>query len=153
MNGLKLFLENEQTEETKELFEKLMKNAGRCFFKKGENKRAIGCFREVLAIYPDNLSVLALIVSWMLEILALNFDLLGWHRNSGEKLRRGLEDHCQGPRIGSWLWREKIHRVNGETRGTLPSRAEKAGCKAKADVFKNVRWSYGIPRRSKISKK
>jgi len=64
-NGLRLIQEfiskNEQTEETKELFEKLMKNAGRSFYKKGENQRAIACFREVLAIYPNNLSVLSLI--------------------------------------------------------------------------------------------
>ncbi|CAG5106869.1 Oidioi.mRNA.OKI2018_I69.chr1.g3037.t1.cds [Oikopleura dioica] len=75
-NGLKQIQEfisqNEQTEETKELFEKLMKNAGRCFFKKGENKRAIGCFREVLAIYPDNLSVLALIAD--IEIREKNYE-------------------------------------------------------------------------------
>ncbi|CBY12228.1 unnamed protein product [Oikopleura dioica] len=64
-NGLRFIQEfiskNEQTEETKELFEKLMKNAGRSFYKKGENQRAIACFREVLAIYPNNLSVLSLI--------------------------------------------------------------------------------------------
>lgn len=64
-NGLRMIQEfiskNDQTEETKELFEKLMKNAGRSFYKKGENQRAIACFREVLAIYPNNLSVLSLI--------------------------------------------------------------------------------------------
>ena len=73
-----IFSENEQTEETKELFEKLMKNAGRSFYKKGENQRAIACFREVLAIYPNNLSVLSLIVSYC--HLTVNQGWLIWYQ-------------------------------------------------------------------------
>ena len=56
-------LENETSEEAKDLWIKISKNLGRSFFKLGKNGPSLDKFDEILNLLPNDLDVLLLKVS------------------------------------------------------------------------------------------
>ena len=54
------FSENNETDESRDLWVKIMKNMGRCYFKLQEFGKSIEKFNEILSSEPNNLSVLDL---------------------------------------------------------------------------------------------
>ena len=58
-----IILENETSEEAKDLWIKISKNLGRSFFKLGKNGPSLDKFDEILNLLPNDLDVLLLKVS------------------------------------------------------------------------------------------
>ena len=56
-------IENETSEEAKDLWIKISKNLGRSFFKLGKNGPSLDKFDEILNLLPNDLDVLLLKVS------------------------------------------------------------------------------------------